>query len=210
MCVCGIHAGDIRGIFYCFRCSITFFKVYRMPTLCRHKGEINVAHGGTIEAGILSQGHGNLTAMKEHSRCDKIFLLCFHNISITTVKLLLTVFVFSVKDCVEYSLWKLLLHLSAVAFVLNTSKTLTRRDMVLFICCWVRYSFKGHPRWLECPAPWAWLLVWTDVIKYRQIVFSVIVSVPLAWINILNPFVNNPVALEQKLLKWKAPRCSTL
>ena len=102
--MCGIHAGDIRGIFYGFRCFVMFSKVYRMLTLCRQTGEINVAHGGTIEAGILSQGHGNLTAMKEHSRCDKIFLLRIHSISITTVKLLYTVFVFSVKDGVEYSL----------------------------------------------------------------------------------------------------------
>lgn len=75
-----------------------------MLTLCIQKGEINVAHGGTIEAGILSQGHGNLTAMKEHSRCDKIFLLRIHSISIATLKLLHTVFIFSVKNCVEYSL----------------------------------------------------------------------------------------------------------
>jgi hypothetical protein len=78
-----------------------FSKVYRMLMLCRQKSEINVAHGGAIEAGILSQGHGNLTAMKEHSRYDKIFLLHIHSISITTVKLLHIVFV---KDCVEYSL----------------------------------------------------------------------------------------------------------
>jgi len=58
-------------IFYCFRSFVTFSKVYRMLTLCRQKGEINVAHGGTTEAGILSQGHGNLTAMKKHSCCDK-------------------------------------------------------------------------------------------------------------------------------------------
>ena len=63
-----------------------------------------MTHGGTIEAGILSQGHGNPTAMKEHSRHDEIFLLRIHSISIKTVKLLHTVFVFSVKDCVEYSL----------------------------------------------------------------------------------------------------------
>jgi hypothetical protein len=75
-----------------------------MLALCRQKSGINVAHGGTIEAGILSQGRGNLTAMKEHSGHDKIFLLRIHSISITSMKLLHTVFVFSVKDCVEYSL----------------------------------------------------------------------------------------------------------
>jgi hypothetical protein len=108
-----------------------FSKVYRMLTLCRQKGESNVAHGGTTEARILSQGHDNPTAMKEHTRCDKIFLLRIHSISITTVKLLHTVFVFNVNDCVEYSLWTLLLHSRAVTFALNASKILTRRDMAL-------------------------------------------------------------------------------
>jgi hypothetical protein len=75
-----------------------------MLALCGQKSEINVAHGGTIEAGILSQGHDNLTAMKEHSRYDKIFLLRIHGTSRKTVRLLHAVFVFSVKGCVEYSL----------------------------------------------------------------------------------------------------------
>jgi hypothetical protein len=55
-----------------------------MLLLCRQKGEINVAHGGAIKAGILSQGHDNLTAMKEHSRYDKISLLRIHSISMMT------------------------------------------------------------------------------------------------------------------------------
>jgi hypothetical protein len=181
---CDIHAGDIRGIFYCFRCFVMFSKVYRLLTLCRQKGEVNVAHGGTIKVGILSQGQGNLSAMKEHSRYDKIFLLRIHSISITTVKLLHIVFVFIVKGSVEYSLWTLLAHSSVVTFALHTSQILPRRDMTPFICCWVGYSFKEYPRSLECSAPWAWPLVWTDVIKYRQIVFSLVMSIPLAWIKI--------------------------
>jgi hypothetical protein len=96
------------------------------------------------------------------------------------VKLLHIVFV---KDCVEYSLWTLLVHSSAVTFALHTSKTLPWRYMAPFVYCWVRYSFKEYPHSLECSAPWAWPLVWTDVIKYRQIVFSLIMSIPLAWVK---------------------------
>jgi hypothetical protein len=74
-----------------------------MLLLCRQRGEINVAHGGAIKAGILSQGHDNLSAMREHSRCDKISLLRIHSTSMTIIKLRLCC-VFSVKDCVECSL----------------------------------------------------------------------------------------------------------